>query len=145
MPATKDDTKTDPRDHIRRDPMERPMTVEEERALYLWSGDEKDCPDDLFINASNQGIIIGAQAKPPYDKPKILPGDRVMGAYYGEIAKTPMFTGLIPLKRVPMARRVELEKMRKLRTGDEPDEWVKEAWAALPAEERKKLEERGLL
>ncbi|NIP94566.1 MAG: hypothetical protein GWO24_14425, partial [Akkermansiaceae bacterium] len=56
------------------------------------------------------------------------------GAFYGEIAKMPMFTGLMQLKMIPMARRVELAKMRKLRMGDEPPEWVREAWAKLPEE-----------
>jgi hypothetical protein len=132
-------TKIDPREHMRMDPMERPMTPMEMMALYMWKGDEEDCPDDLYVNASTQPIIIGAQAQIPFDNGKIMPGDRVMGAYYGECARVPMFTGLMQVKKVPMERLVELERMRKLRTGDEPEEWVKEAWKKLPEETRKKM------
>jgi len=134
-------TTMNPREHMRMDVMERPMTPEEEMAMYMWSGAEPDCPDNLFINASTQPVIIGAQAQIPYDSGKIMPGDRVMGSYYGDIVKLPMFTGLMRLKDIPMARRVELAKMRKMRMGDEPAEWVREAWQKLPEEEQKKIRE----
>lgn len=127
-----------PREHMRADPTERPMTPQETAALYLWTGEEKDCPPMLFVNASNQAIIIGAQAQIPFDNGKIEPGDRVMGDYYGEIAKLPMFTGLMALTKVPAERRAELERIRQLRTGDEPAPWVREAWKKLPEETRKK-------
>ena len=49
--------------------------------------------------------------------------------------------GLQPLQRVPMARRYELEKLRRLRSGDTPAPWVKEAWKKLSPEDRKKYED----
>ena len=128
-----------PREHMRPDPMERPMTPDEEKALYLWQGDEEDCPEHLYVNASNQPVIIGAQAQMPFDNSKIMPGDRVMGTYYAEISTLPMFTGLMPLNRVPAERRAELERIRQLRTGDEVAEWVKETWKKLPEEKRKQM------
>ena len=131
--------KLDPREHMRGDPTDGPMTPQQEASLYLWRGDEKDCPTNLFANASNQPILIGAQAQIPFDNGKIMPGDRVMGDYYGEVAKLPMFTGLMALTRVPEARRAELERMRQLRTGDQVADWVKEAWKKLPEETRKKM------
>lgn len=124
----------------RNNPMERPMTPEETAALYTWTGEEPDCPAHLYVNAGKQPIIIGAQAQIPFDSGKILPGDRVCGSYYGEVASLPMFTGLMPLRKIPMARRVELERMRKLRTGDEPAPWVQEAWSKLPKEDRERIE-----
>lgn len=99
------------------------------------------CPADLVINAGAQPIIIGAQAQVPEDTAKIMPGDRRRGPYYLEVMKVPMFTGLQRLKDVAMKRRVELARMRQLRLGDRPDEWVREAWKNLKPEDRAKFEQ----
>lgn len=110
--------------------------------LYKWSGSEKDCPDDLVVNASNRPLIIAAQAFIPQDMAKILPGDRRQGDYYVYAMTVPGGQGLQRLKNVPLARRVELEKIRRLRTGDAYPEWVREAWKALSPDDRKKFEEQ---
>jgi len=133
-------SKIDPRKHMREDPLARPMSPEEEQALYLWSGDEDDCPDNLYVNAGAQPLIIGAQARVPFDNTKIMPGDRAMGSFYDEVARNPMFTGLMRLKDLPIQRRVELAQQRKLRLGEEPPQWVKDAWGKLPKEARDEIE-----
>lgn len=135
----------DPRKHVRADET-KPMTQAEIQAMYTWSGDEEDCPENLFINASNAPIILGAQAQIPGDSGRIYPGDRVMGEYYASILELPMFTGLQRLKAVPTKRRMELERQRLRRSGDLPPEWMLKAWEALEPQERKKHEaEYGLL
>lgn len=131
-------TKTaDPRKNIREDET-KPMTQAQQEALYLWSGDEEDCPHNLFVNASNAPIILGAQAQIPGDTGRIYPGDRVMGEYYASILELPMFTGLQRLSAVGPKRRLELERQRLRRSGDLPAPWILKAWEALEPEDRKK-------
>ena len=129
----------DPRDHQRADES-KPMTHEETQAMYAWSGDEDDCPEDLFINASNSPIIIGSQAGIPGDSSRIDPGDRVQGTYYAKVLDLPIFTGLQKLSVVQPQRRLELEQQRLRRSGDLPPEWCLSAWEKLEAKDRKKYE-----
>lgn len=85
------------------------------------------CPDDVIVNAGISPLIVGAQAKVPDDSPRIDVGDRRQGPYYVSLLSVPGMVGLQPLKRVPLKRAGELEKIRKQRNGDLPQDWIVEA------------------
>lgn len=122
---------------------QKPMSESEIQDMYRWTGREPDCPDDLVVNASNQTMIVSAQQQLPYDNPRIDPGDRRRGDYYVRLkSRHSDFSGLQRVKDLPIERLVELEQQRKLRSGDEPADWVKEAWAKMSPEHKAKLDPR---
>jgi|GEM_PF-5519759 len=116
---------------------QQPQTEDETQAMYEWKGDEPNCPDDLVVNAGNQTLVVAAPQQIPYDNPRVDPGDRRRGDYYVRLAKNPDFNGLQRVKDLPQDRLAELSMQRKLRTGEEPPEWAKEAWAKLKPEDKK--------
>lgn len=116
----------------------QPQTEAQIKKMYTYDGTEDDCPDDLVVNAGNQTLIVGAMQQLPYDNPRIDPGDRRQGDYYLKLAAHPDFNGLQRVRGLPLDRLAELERTRKLRSGDEPEDWVKEAWAAKAKEDANK-------
>lgn len=108
----------------------KPQTEAEIKRMYEWDGTEKDCPTDLVVNAGNQTLIVGAMQQLPFDNPRIDPGDRRRGDYYLKLASHPDFNGLQRVNSLGVDRLADLERTRKLRSGDEPEDWVKEAWKA---------------
>lgn len=135
-PPTPIDKATHPRyTVVTRNPQERGMTIDEAKAIYEWTGQEADCPEHLYVNAMAAPIIVGSTAQLPFDQPRIFPGDRVCGGFYAEVAR--LNTGLISIRKLSRERIAELDKMRRLRTGDAPPPWVTEAWAKKEKEEVK--------
>lgn len=99
------------------------------KSIYQWSGSEKDCPTNIVINTGASSIVLSAPDDRTRESPRIDPGDRRQGDYYLEMTKQTSFKGipLMPLKEVSEKRRVELEAIRQLRTGDKEPDWVIEA------------------
>jgi hypothetical protein len=95
-----------------------------EKTIYDWTSEDKDCPDDIVVNASI--IAADANADVRQDSPRIEPGDRRRGAYYVKLISHPLGTGLQLVKKVSVKRLAELEKTRQIRTGDRPADWVLE-------------------
>ncbi len=92
-------------------------------------GSETCCPADIVINASTRPIIIGADGveEVAQDPPRVDVGDRRQGAYYTKQIGLPVMLGLMRVRDVPLARLMELEKIRQVRTGERPPDWVIEA------------------
>lgn len=87
------------------------------------------CPDDIVVCAGNKPVIIQAEAHEDVrkDSPRIEPGDRRRGEYYVKLIGLPVGTGLQRVKTMKVERLLELEKIRQIRTGDRPPDWVLEA------------------
>lgn len=102
---------------------------ETEKSIYDWNGQEDDCPADIVVCAGQRPLILQAEAYPDVrkDSPRIEPGDRRQGPYYLKLMKLEVGTALQPLKGMKLERVLELEKIRQIRTGDRPADWVLEA------------------
>lgn len=84
------------------------------------------CPENIVVNASNRSIIIGATGIPEVcrDQPRIDPGDRRQADYYVKQIGLPLALGIQRVRDLPFPRLVELEKIRQVRTGDRPADWI---------------------
>jgi len=87
------------------------------------------CPGDIIINASSRTVMVAAEGVPAVkqDNPRIDVGDRRQGAYYVEQINQPINLGLARVVDLPLARLLELDKVRQVRTGDRAPDWVLKA------------------
>jgi hypothetical protein len=102
--------------------------------IYDWSGLEEDCPQNIVILASKVPLILQAEAHPDVriDSPRIEQGDRRQGDYYVKLIGNGVNAGLQRLVDLAKSkggdeRVLELEKIRQIRTGERPPQWVVEA------------------
>jgi hypothetical protein len=99
------------------------------KKINMWTSADKECPRDLVVNAGNRPCIIAALHAAPRDQARIDVGDRRQGEYYADLVRRGLGQGLQFVCKLPTRRLAELEKMRAIRTGEEPADWIKEVWA----------------
>ena len=99
------------------------------KLLYWWQPTDADCPEDLVINAGSRPIIVGAAAFVPEDSPRMDVGDRRQGKYYTQHLGTTLGLGTARIKDLSVERMRQLDKIRRVRNGDEPADWIKSARA----------------
>lgn len=89
----------------------------------------KCCPGDIVINASSRTVMVAAEGVPAVkvDNPRIDVGDRRQGPYYVHQIHQPINLGLARVVDLPVARLLELDKVRQVRTGDRAPDWVLQA------------------
>jgi hypothetical protein len=105
------------------------------KLLYWWQPTDQDVPDDLVINAGASPMIIGAQAFVPEDSPRLDVGDRRQGKYYIQQIGTGAMKGVSRVKDLSIERVRQLDKVRRVRLGEEPADWIKAARARSAAGE----------
>lgn len=105
------------------------------KLLYWWQPTDADCPDDVVINAGSSSIVIGAQAFVPEDSPRMDIGDRRQGSYYTKQSSAVYARGVTKLKDLSIERVRQLDKIRRVRSGEEPADWIKAARARSAAGE----------
>jgi len=98
-------------------------TSQDDEKLYEYTNE--DAPEDVVINIGNQSLMISA----PHtlnDPHRLEVGDRRRGPYYiiECVGKMP---GLMPLYRVDAKRLGQVNKIRRIRVGDEEEDWIKAA------------------
>lgn len=100
--------------------------------LQLYGYGPKEAPKDVVINIGSSSLLVAA----PHavnDPQRMEVGDRRRGAYYLDlIGKMP---GLMPLHRVDEARVKAVNKIRDIRVGNLPPDWV--------AKQRRISEQKG--
>lgn len=92
--------------------------------LKLYEYTNEDAPDDVVINVGNSDLMVAAPAS-VNDPQRIEVGDRRRGSYYLTIVSR--MPGLLPLRQVDPKRLAQVNKIRDIRTGDEVEDWIKEA------------------
>lgn len=94
--------------------------------LKLYEYTAEDAPEDVVINVGQAPLMIVA----PHavnDPQRVEVGDRRRGAYYLECLGQPTMLGLMQLKCVDKLRLEQVNKIRRIRVGEEEEDWVKEA------------------
>jgi hypothetical protein len=104
------------------------------KLLNWWLPTDPDCPEDVIVNASTRPLIIGAPAAIPNDSPRLDVGDRRQGQYYVRQISAAINLGIQRVKDLSIERVRELEKIRQIRSGERPPDWV--------LEQRKRSEEQ---
>ena len=110
------------------------------KTVYDWTGFEDDCPLDIVVLTGTRPLIIQAEAFPDArdDSPRVEQGDRRQGPYYVKLMRADIGTGLQRISEVAQSKGgaekiIQLEKVRQIRTGDRPADWVLEARARAAA------------
>ncbi len=94
--------------------------------LELYKYIPKNAPEDVVINAGQSPLMVVA----PHavnDPQRIEVGDRRRGPYYVECLGQPTMIGLMQLQRVDEKRLEQVNKIRRIRVGEEEPDWVKDA------------------
>lgn len=102
-----------------------PTVSSDDPELYKYTSE--NAPEDVVINVGQAPLMIVA----PHavnDPQRVEVGDRRRGAYYlEECLGLPTMLGLMQLKRVDKNRLEQVNKIRRIRVGEEEPDWVKEA------------------
>lgn len=90
----------------------------------LYRYEPENAPEDVVINVGNSDLMVSAPAA-VNDPQRIEVGDRRRGAYY--LTLTSQMPGLLRLRDVDKGRLEQVNKIRRIRIGEEPEDWIKEA------------------
>jgi hypothetical protein len=103
------------------------MSDQKTKSMYDYG--VKDAPDDLLINCSSSAIVMPSDGDQT-SQIKLMPGDRVLTPKYADqlVGKVP---GLCRLNALNPKHAAKLEHERRVRTGEEPDDYTKEARSRL--------------
>lgn len=103
--------------------------TDQEKLRYWFLSVDADCPDDLVVNAGSQSIMLGAKGDPKVsaDPERIDVGDRRQGPYYVKLITMGAGRGLVRVRDLSLERVRQLEKDRKIRTGELPQPWIEAA------------------
>lgn len=99
--------------------------VVKEKDMYAYT--RGNAPDDLVINVTERPVVIQAEAMEVGRKysQRIDQGDRRLGEYYVGLVRLGL--GLQLVKDIDETRLAELEKIRQIRIGNRPADWILEA------------------
>lgn len=90
----------------------------------LYNYTNENAPEDVVINVGNSDLMVAAPAA-VNDPQRIEVGDRRRGPYYLTLVST--MPGLLPLRQVDTNRLEAVNKKRRIRIGQEEEDWIKEA------------------
>jgi hypothetical protein len=90
----------------------------------LYKYDPSNAPEDVVINVGNSDLMIAAPAS-VNDPQRVEVGDRRRGHYYTTLVTN--MPGLLRLRDVDNARLEQVNKIRRIRIGEEAEDWIKEA------------------
>jgi len=102
------------------------ISLEESDDLYQTDPELVD--DDIIINTTDRPIIL-PRGTDRNSSIRLEKGDRIKGVYYRKLVTEHKIPGLQLCCKMKKDNLLELERIRKLRTGDEYSELVKEIHA----------------
>lgn len=100
----------------------------DEDNLNIYELDPKKCDPRIIVNVLARPMIL-PKGKMRNSSTTLKKGDRIFGEYYKRIVTDHKVPGLQQCCVLSKPHLEELDNIRKLRTGEEPEQWIKEAWA----------------